>query len=140
MRLTRRYRFAAAHRLNSPEFSPEENRRLYGKCNNPFGHGHNYTLEVGVSGPLDRATGRVVDVAALDRIVEENVLSRYDHQDLNSVAPDFARVPPTAENIAERIREALSQAWEAAFPGASAVLDRIRIEETEHNFFESRSL
>jgi 6-pyruvoyltetrahydropterin/6-carboxytetrahydropterin synthase len=140
VRLTRRYSFSAAHRLNSPEFSPEENRRIYGKCNNPYGHGHNYTLHVGVRGPLDRAAGRVVDVRVLDQLVKETVLARYDHKDLNADLPEFASAPPTAENIAMRIREALDASWSGAFAGTKAELDRIRIEETEHNFFELRSL
>ena len=88
MRLTCRYRFAASHRLDSPALSPEENRKLYGKCNNPYGHGHNYALEVSVEGPVD-ADGQVVNREALDRLVKQYVLGVVDHKNLNQDVPAF---------------------------------------------------
>ena len=81
--LTRRYMFSASHRLHSNEMSEEENRVTYGKCNNPYGHGHNYTIEVTVSGPVDDQTGMVCDLVDLDAFVHAQILERYDHQDLN---------------------------------------------------------
>ncbi|HLJ17885.1 MAG TPA: 6-carboxytetrahydropterin synthase [Bryobacteraceae bacterium] len=139
MRLTRRYRFSAAHRLDSPHFSPQENRALYGKCNNPYGHGHNYILDVTVRGPLD-ATGRVVDVQALDKLIHESVLTRLDQKNLNADLPEFASVVPTTENIASHIQRLVERSWKNVFTSPELAVDRIRIEETEHNFFELHSL
>ncbi|MEO7144752.1 MAG: 6-carboxytetrahydropterin synthase [Bryobacteraceae bacterium] len=144
MRLTRRYRFSASHRLDSPRFTPEENRRLYGKCNNPYGHGHNYTLDVSVRGTVDFSTGRLIDVAALDRLVRSSVLARLDHKNFNIDLPEFASavpgIVPTTENIAAVIRDFLQQNWRSVFPNVTPILDRIRIEETNHNFFELHTL
>src|SRR5438552_18592242 len=81
--LTRRYRFAASHRLHSEHLTKDENEQLYGKCNNPYGHGHNYVVEVSVRGPLDRATGRAVDLPALDGLVAREVLGPFGHRNLN---------------------------------------------------------
>ncbi len=97
MRLTRRYRFAASHRLDSPVLSAEENRKLYGKCNNPYGHGHDYSIDISVEGPLN-ADGMVVDREALDRLVEERVLRVLDHKNLNQDVPEFERAVPTTES------------------------------------------
>ncbi|RPI10457.1 MAG: hypothetical protein EHM65_08100, partial [Acidobacteriales bacterium] len=83
IRLTRRYRFSASHRLHSPALTERQNAELYGKCNHPHGHGHDYVLEVSVSGPVEESTGRVADVAALDRLVEARLLTRLRHSDLN---------------------------------------------------------
>lgn len=135
MRLTRRYRFSASHRLHSPELSADENRDLYGKCNNPFGHGHNYVLDVTVRGPID-GSGRVADVAALDRVVTEEVLAPLDHKYLNEEVPALGAVVATTENIAAYIRERLERSWSSAFAAPGPRLDRIRIEETDNNFFE----
>ena len=84
--LTRRYMFSASHRLHSDEMSAEENRATYGKCNNPYGHGHNYTVEVTVSGPVDDQTGMVCNLVDLDGFVHNEILERYDHQNLNLLA------------------------------------------------------
>jgi 6-pyruvoyltetrahydropterin/6-carboxytetrahydropterin synthase len=130
MRLSRRYRFAAAHRLDTPRLSPEENRKLYGKCNNPHGHGHDYSLEVTVEGPLD-ASGQVVDRAALDRLVEERVLSQLDHKNLNQDLPEFAHAVPTTENLAAVVECRLRQGW-----SLGPRLVRILISETDRNKFE----
>src|SRR5271156_1597145 len=96
--LTRRYRFSASHRLHSEEMSAEENRATYGKCNNPYGHGHNYTLEVTVSGAVDQSTGMVCNLSDLDSFVEREVLSRYDLENLNTLQ-EFAHLVPTTENL-----------------------------------------
>jgi 6-pyruvoyltetrahydropterin/6-carboxytetrahydropterin synthase len=129
-RLTRRYHFAASHRLSSPELSEEENRRLYGKCNYPFGHGHDYTLEVSVEGPVN-ADGQVVNREALDRVVEQWVLRLVDHKNLNFDVPEFNGAVPTTENLASFIERRLKEGW-----SLEARLKRIRIIETARNTFE----
>ena len=130
MTLTCRYRFSASHRLDTSALTPEQNRELYGKCNNPFGHGHNYILEVGLQGPLD-ASGQVANRAELDAIVKHNVLDALDHKNLNKDVPRFAETVPTTENLASFIEELLREHW-----NLSARLARIRIVETERNTFE----
>jgi len=127
--LTRRYLFSASHRLHSPEMSAEENRATYGKCNNPHGHGHNYTLEVTVSGPVDQSTGMVCNLVDLDTCVEREVLSRYNLENLNTLK-EFAQTVPTTENLCVEIFEILQR----AFPHAH--LERVRLEETMMNSFE----
>ncbi len=136
IRLTRRYTFCASHRLHSACFSEAKNREVYGKCNNPHGHGHNYTLEVSVTGPLDEATGQVAPVDRLDRLVREQVLERLNHRNLNVEVPEFAGVVPTTENLALEIRRRLSENWGKAFNGRAPGLERIRICETPRNIFE----
>jgi 6-pyruvoyltetrahydropterin/6-carboxytetrahydropterin synthase len=127
--LTRRYRFAASHRLHSSRFSDEENQRLYGKCANPYGHGHNYLLEVTLSGPVDPATGMVANLRDLDPFVEREVVEAFDHKYLNEELPEFQTNVPTTENLCREIYRRLT-----AFPLAR--VDRIRIEETSKNSFE----
>jgi 6-pyruvoyltetrahydropterin/6-carboxytetrahydropterin synthase len=127
--LTRRYRFSASHRLNSEQMSADENRTTYGKCNNPYGHGHNYTLEVTVSGPVDEQTGMVCNLSDLDGIVEREVLSRYHLENLNTVG-EFAKTVPTTENLCVAIFEILQRGF------AHAHLVRVRLEETMMNSFE----
>lgn len=136
IRVTRRYRFSASHRLHAAAFSDAENRALYGKCNNPYGHGHDYVLEVSVRGPVDRVSGRAVDLDALDRLVRGHVLEPFDHRDLNTEVPAFAGVVPTTENLAVEIRSRLARKWSGAFPDAWPKLERIRIQETKRNTFE----
>jgi 6-pyruvoyltetrahydropterin/6-carboxytetrahydropterin synthase len=135
-RVTRRYEFAASHRLHSGELSAEENRRLYGKCNNPHGHGHNYVVEVTVRGPLDGATGRAVDIAILDELVAREVVRPFDHRNLNREVAAFARVVPTSENLGFEICRRLKRDWDQAFPGKWPKLEKIRIGETARNIFE----
>ena len=135
--LTRRYRFASSHRLHSPKLSEAENCETYGKCNNPWGHGHDYLLEVTVTGPVGPETGRVLSPAALDTWVREKVLAAFDHRDMNRDIPAFADRVPTAENIAAVIHELLDSGWSAAFPGTT--LHRIRIDETRRNSVELRN-
>jgi 6-pyruvoyltetrahydropterin/6-carboxytetrahydropterin synthase len=132
MRLTRRYRFSSLHRLLAPHLSEEANRALYGKCANPHGHGHDYVLEVSVSGPVDPASGRVADTRALDRVVKEQVLEAFDHQDLNAA---MAAVP-TTENLALDIRGRLRRSWSSAFPGEWPRLGGVRVNETPRNIIE----
>lgn len=127
--LGRRYRFAASHRLHNPELSEEENCRLYGKCNNPYGHGHNYVVEVHVSGEVDPATGMIANLVDLDGFVEREVLEPFDHKSLNEDVPAFREIVPTTENLCMEIFRRLQP-----FPGAK--LERIRIEETSNNSFE----
>jgi 6-pyruvoyltetrahydropterin/6-carboxytetrahydropterin synthase len=130
MRLTRRYRFSASHRLHQPQLSEAENYALYGKCNNPHGHGHNYELEIRVRGSLD-SYGRVVDLAALDRLVLERVIARIDHKDLNRDFEALQGIVPTTENLARAIEQSLTYNWPLP-----AELDSIRIRETARNTFE----
>ncbi len=138
-RLTRRYRFAASHRLHSEQFSDSENRALYGKCNNPHGHGQDYVLEVRVSGPLDPASGQVVNVAALDRLVGESVVQDFDHKYMNADVPEFLELVPTSENILRVIEERLAAHWQSVFPGEWPRLEAIRLRETRRNLFELRA-
>lgn len=130
MRLTRRYRFSASHRLNSNALTPDENARLYGKCNNPFGHGHDYVLDVSVEGALD-ASGQIVDRSALDALVQERVLGRVDHRNLNCDLPELRSQVATTENLAFAIERMLARDW-----NLPARLARIRISETARNTFE----
>ena len=127
--LTRRYFFSASHRLDSPELSIEENLATYGKCNNPHGHGHNYALEVTVSGPVDATTGMVCNLVELDECVDKEVLSRYHLENLNT-RKEFAVTVPTTENLCIQIFEILQR----GFPHAH--LERVRLEETMMNSFE----
>jgi 6-pyruvoyltetrahydropterin/6-carboxytetrahydropterin synthase len=130
VRLTSRYRFSASHRLDTPALSPEENRRLYGKCNNPHGHGHDYVLEITVDGPVHQ-DGQVVNRDALDAVVRERVLARLDHKNLNADIPELAGSVTTTENLATMVRGALADGW--TLP---ARLARVRISETARNTFE----
>ena len=136
IRLTRRYRFSASHRLHAAGLSEAQNRALYGKCSNPHGHGHDYALEVSLRGPVDAETGRAVDLAALDALVREQVIEPFDHHDLNAEVPAFAARVPTTENLAIEIRSRLARRWREAFPGVAPALDGIRIQETKRNRIE----
>ena len=127
--LSRRYLFSASHRLHSGAMSDDENRATYGKCNNPYGHGHNYTLEVTVSGQVDPSTGMVCNLVDLDTFVEKEVLSRYDLQNLNHTQ-EFAVTVPTTENLCIQIFEIMQRGF------SQAHLERVRLEETMMNSFE----
>src|SRR5271169_203524 len=127
--LTRRYLFSASHRLHSEEMSAEENRATYGKCNNPHGHGHNYTLEVTVSGAVDQSTGMVCNLVDLDGFVQREVLSRFHLENLNTLQ-EFATLVPTTENLSIEIYEILQRGFQKAH------LERVRLEETMMNSFE----
>ncbi len=134
--LTRRYRFSAAHRLNTPALSAEENARLYGKCNNTHGHGHNYVLDVTVAGRVDRETGMVCDLGFLDSLVQREVLDRFDETNLNLDTESFRELVPTSENICVEIHRLLRPHLEGAGPGAEVRLERVRLEETTSNSIE----
>jgi 6-pyruvoyltetrahydropterin/6-carboxytetrahydropterin synthase len=127
--LTKRYWFSASHRLHNDALSDEENSATYGKCNNPHGHGHNYALEVTVSGSIDARTGMVCNLADLDVAVERHVLERFDHENLNVLA-EFQQVVPTSENLASEIFRILQQTFTAAH------LERVKLDETSQNTFE----
>jgi 6-pyruvoyltetrahydropterin/6-carboxytetrahydropterin synthase len=126
--LARRYRLSASHRLHSETFTEAENQNVYGKCNNPHGHGHNYIVEVSLSGPVDPTTGMVCDLAALDAFAQQNLLDPFDKQNLNTLAP-FRDLVSTTENFTLEVFRIFQ-----LFPGAK--LDRVRIEETGNNSFE----
>ena len=127
--LTRRYMFSASHRLHSERLSAEENRVTYGKCNNPYGHGHNYVVEVTVSGPVEESTGMVCNLVDLDDCVQREVVTRFDLENLNT-RPEFADSVPTTENLCLVIYDILKREFDKAH------LDRVRLEETMMNAFE----
>ena len=127
--LTRRYIFSASHRLHTERLSEAENVRVFGKCANPYGHGHNYVLEVSVSGEVDPATGMIANLADLDGFVEREVLDAFDHHSLNEDVPAFRNVVPTTENLCIEIYQRLRK-----FPNAT--LERVRVQETTNNSFE----
>ncbi len=134
--VTRRYRFSASHRLHSPGLTSDENTRLYGKCNNPFGHGHDYLLEVTVTGPVDPATGLLVKRAELDRLVNEKVIALFSGCNINMDVPAFRSLVPTTENIVLVISQILEQNWAISGLAASAWLSRVQVQETDRNGFE----
>jgi 6-pyruvoyltetrahydropterin/6-carboxytetrahydropterin synthase len=127
--LTRRYWFSASHRLHCDSMTAEENRAVYGKCNNPHGHGHNYALEVTVTGSVDAKTGMVCNLADLDRFVDEKIVQRFGHENLNTLE-QFRDKVPTTENLCMEIYGILEREFRAAH------VDRIRLEETMLNSFE----
>jgi 6-pyruvoyltetrahydropterin/6-carboxytetrahydropterin synthase len=127
--LTRRYLFSSSHRLHSSDMSAEENLETYGKCNNPHGHGHNYALEVTVSGQVDQSTGMVCNLVDLDECVRREVLDRYDLGNLNMMQ-EFAVTVPTTENLCIEIFQILQRTFRHAH------LDKVRLEETMMNSFE----
>jgi 6-pyruvoyltetrahydropterin/6-carboxytetrahydropterin synthase len=137
--LTRRYRFAASHRLHTPALDAQANRELYGKCNHPYGHGHDYTLEVTLAGEVAPATGRMVSMPELDRFIERVILKEMDRRDLNTAVAEFAAergCVPTTENLARVVSARLRTAWPAAFPDSAATIEKVRIHETRRNIFE----
>ena len=129
LELGRRYRFSASHRLHTAHLTEEENSRVFGKCSNPYGHGHNYVVEVSVSGDIDPATGMIANLADLDALVQHQVLDEFDRKSLNDDVPAFRDKVPTTENVCIEIFRRLK-----SFHGAK--LERIRVEETGKNSFE----
>jgi len=127
----RRYMLSASHRLHTDALTAEENRAAYGKCNNPHGHGHNYVVEVLTGGPVDPETGMVVNMATLDAAVRERVIERFDHANLNLDSIFQDRVP-TTENLCKAVFGLLKDELPAG------LLESVRVEETENNFFEYR--
>jgi len=134
--LTRRYRFSASHRLHNEALSAEENRRLYGKCDNAFGHGHNYVLDVTMAGPVEPETGMVFDLGELDRTIEREVLERFDTANLNLDDKTFRNVVPTTENLCMEIYQTLEAKLAGRERWPAARLERVRLEETNSNYFE----
>ena len=127
--LGRRYRFSASHRLHTAKLSEAENRSVFGKCNNPFGHGHNYVLEIHLSGEIDESTGMIANLTDLDAFVEREVIDALDCKSLTEDVAVFRNVVPTTENLCIEVFERLKR-----FPGAR--LERVRIQETSNNGFE----
>jgi len=127
--LTKRYHFAASHRLHTVKLSEEENKRVYGKCSNPYGHGHNYAVEMTVTGPVDPETGMIANLAELDPFVQREVVEPFDQKFLNEEVAEFRDEVATTENVCREIFRRLK-----SFP--SARLERVRVEETSKNSFE----
>lgn len=127
--LTRRYHFAASHRLHTMKLSEEENRRVYGKCSNPYGHGHNYVVEVTITGPVDPATGMIANLGELDPFVQREVIEPFDQKFLNEEVAAFQTQVATTENVSREIFRKLR-----SFPLAQ--VERVRVEETSKNSFE----
>jgi 6-pyruvoyltetrahydropterin/6-carboxytetrahydropterin synthase len=136
MTVTRRYCFSASHRLHSPELSAAENATLFGKCNNPYGHGHDYVIEVTAGGEMDAATGLLLPISALDRLVRENVLDLFSYKNINLDVPQFANLNPTTENVALVISGMLQEHWSRYLGDTAARLCRVHIQETGRNGFE----
>lgn len=126
--LSRRYHLSASHRLHSESFTADQNQAVYGKCNNPHGHGHNYTIEVTIGGPVDETTGMVCDLSELDAFAQTNLLQRFDTMNLNTLN-EFRDVVSTTENFTIEVFRIFER-----FPGSN--IQRIRIEETSNNSFE----
>lgn len=128
--VTSAFEFSAAHRMHNPRFDAAENRRLYGKCNHPAGHGHTYRLEVTIRGPVDPATGRVADAEAVEPAVRREILARFDQANLDDLLTPADGPTSTTEVVAGLLWRLL----ERALPGGR--LQRVRLEETANNFFE----
>lgn len=126
--LSRRYHFVASHRLHVDALSTEVNRETYGKCNNPYGHGHNYTVEITLSGPVASGTGMVTNLADLDAFAARELLEPFDHSNLNTL-DCFRDLVPTTENLAREI-------WRVFAEYPHATLERVRVEETSNNAFD----
>jgi 6-pyruvoyltetrahydropterin/6-carboxytetrahydropterin synthase len=126
--LSRRYHFSASHRLHVDALSAEENRNTFGKCNNPYGHGHNYVVEVTLTGPIDGMTGMVTNLADLDSFARREMVELFDHANLNTLEIFRDRVS-TTENLCIAV-------WEMFASYPHATLERVRIEETGNNSFE----
>lgn len=134
--VSRRYGFAAAHRLHSPALSDEQNRETYGKCNNPHGHGHNYEVVVTVRAKVDPRTGRAVDLGVLDRLAEAEVVAPFRHRNLNEELAVFRNTVPTTENLALEMDRRLREAWGKAFAADGPSFEKLRIRETDRNICE----
>ena len=136
--LTRRYRFFASHRLHSPALTEAENQEVFGKCNNPHGHGHNYEVEITVKGEVDPVTGRVIDLAAMNELAEEEILQPFRYRNLNAEIPVFQEVVPTTENLGLELDRRLRASWMQKFGENGPTLEMIRIWETDRNICEVR--
>jgi 6-pyruvoyltetrahydropterin/6-carboxytetrahydropterin synthase len=131
--LSKRYGFYASHRLHSTALSEIENLETYGKCNNPHGHGHNYEVELTVSGEVDPVTGRVIDLTLLDRLAEEQILAPFRYRNLNEEVDVFRTIVPTTENLSYEVDRRLREAWQGAFSAGEPRLEKVRIWETDRN-------
>ena len=127
-RLSRRWQIAASHRLHAECLDAQRNVAVYGKCNNPHGHGHNYTIEVTLTGPVDPVTGMVTNLADLDRFAQTELIDRFDHQNLNTLA-EFKEMVPTTENFAVMLERIFR-----TYP--LATVERVHVEETPNNSFD----
>lgn len=134
--VTRTYYFSASHRLHSNAFSETDNARIFGKCNNPFGHGHNYELEITAHGAIDEQTGLVVSIDRLDRYVRDRVLRDFDAVNMNVDIPEFQEAIPTTENVTRVIAARLASGWESEFGCGGPKLARVHVQETARNGFE----
>jgi 6-pyruvoyltetrahydropterin/6-carboxytetrahydropterin synthase len=133
---TRRYRLSASHRLHAPTLNDQQNRDTYGKCNNPYGHGHNYFVEVTVAGPIDPYTGFVVDMPKLDALAQRELIDRFDAQHMNAdpvFAGDFV---PSTENLSIEVERVFRREVPLLDRSGRLRLHRIRIEETKNNSFD----
>lgn len=135
---SRRYHFSASHRLFVASMSEAQNLETFGKCANPFGHGHNYTLEVTVAGPVDAVTGMVVDMVKLDALVQQKVLDRWDHTSLNQDPLFAGALVPSTENVTFEVEKLLKQGISELATAQQTPLElvRIRMEETSNNAFD----
>lgn len=129
---SRRYRLSASHRLHAPSLSEQENRETFGKCNNPFGHGHNYVIEVTVAGPVDAETGMVVDMVALDDLARREIVDRWDQTNLNDDPVFAGAYVPSTENFVFEVEKI----FERGVRELGVTLVRVRVEETSNNSFD----
>lgn len=135
--LTKRYHFSASHRLHVDALTDEANAALFGKCNNPFGHGHNYVLSVTITGEPDCDTGLLLPLSDLDALVESQILSIFDHRNLNVDVAPVAGIVPTTENVALVMADLLVDAWPTTYGQTSGIsLSKVHLQETARNGFE----
>jgi 6-pyruvoyltetrahydropterin/6-carboxytetrahydropterin synthase len=134
--VTRLYWFSASHRLHAPQLTDEQNAAVFGKCNNPFGHGHDYVLSVTTAGPLDVRTGLVLRVEELDALVQAKVLQLFAYSNMNTDIPQFRDVVPTTENVAIVIADLIEENWDAFISNRSARPCSVALQETQRNSFE----
>ena len=133
--VTRLYRFSASHRLHLDQLSEDENTKLYGKCNNPYGHGHDYVLSVTAEGPVNPETGQILLLAELDALVDNCILRLFRDRNINLDVPQFRELVATTENIAKVASELLRENWASYISGAGT-LRRVHVQETDRNGFE----
>ena len=134
--VTRKYSFSASHRLHLNSFSENQNDEIFGKCNNPFGHGHNYEIFVTARGPVDVESGLAVDTRKLDRLISERVLAFFHLKNMNTDVAAFQKIVPTTENVGLEIRRLIREGWREEFPENWPVFEKLRIYETNRNIFE----
>jgi 6-pyruvoyltetrahydropterin/6-carboxytetrahydropterin synthase len=133
---TRRYRLSASHRLHVSSLSDEQNRATYGKCNNPYGHGHNYFVEITVAGPIDGETGFVVNLARLDALAQRELIDRFDHQHMNADPVFSGDFVPSTENLTIEVERIFQREVPKLDPSGRLRLHSVRIEETANNSFD----